>query len=69
MASKSACGSAMECIERGCITKRQLGFKLTWGDIGGAHRLLAMITSGRRLSRENMEHPREYSEPGELTRE
>ncbi|MBI4247092.1 MAG: aldehyde ferredoxin oxidoreductase C-terminal domain-containing protein, partial [Candidatus Rokubacteria bacterium] len=37
------CGWVMECMEKGLITKAQLGFELTWGDIQGAHRLLQMI--------------------------
>jgi hypothetical protein len=49
--------------------ERQLAFELTWGDIGGVHRLLAMITSRRRLSRGKMEHPQAFLAPGELTRE
>jgi aldehyde:ferredoxin oxidoreductase len=34
----------MECQEKGYITEEQLGFRLTWGDIKGAHRLLQMIS-------------------------
>ena len=37
------CGWVMECQERGWITKEQLGFRLAWGDIEGANRLLQMI--------------------------
>ncbi len=38
------CGWVMECQERGWIAPEQLGFRLTWGDIEGANRLLQMIT-------------------------
>jgi aldehyde:ferredoxin oxidoreductase len=37
------CGWVMEGIEKGYITRDQLGFELRWGDIQGAHRLLQMI--------------------------
>jgi aldehyde:ferredoxin oxidoreductase len=37
------CGWVMECQERGYLTPEQLGFRLPWGDIKGAHRLLQMI--------------------------
>ncbi|MGH7279796.1 MAG: aldehyde ferredoxin oxidoreductase C-terminal domain-containing protein, partial [Candidatus Rokuibacteriota bacterium] len=37
------CGWVMECQEKGYITEKQLGFKLGWGDIKGAHRLLEMV--------------------------
>jgi aldehyde:ferredoxin oxidoreductase len=37
------CGWVMEGIEKGWITKRQLGFELAWGDTQGANRLLQMI--------------------------
>ena len=38
------CGWVMECQERGLITEKQLGFRLTWGDIKGADRLIQMIS-------------------------
>jgi aldehyde:ferredoxin oxidoreductase len=38
------CGWVMECQEKGYITEEQLGFRLPWGDIEGAHRLLQMVT-------------------------
>lgn len=38
------CGWVMECQEKGLITEAQLGFRLPWGDVKGAHRLLQMIT-------------------------
>jgi aldehyde:ferredoxin oxidoreductase len=38
------CGWVMECQEKGYITEQQLGFRLSWGDIKGAHRLLEMIS-------------------------
>jgi aldehyde:ferredoxin oxidoreductase len=38
------CGWVMECVEKGYITREQLGFDLAWGDVKGAHRLLEMIT-------------------------
>jgi aldehyde:ferredoxin oxidoreductase len=37
------CGWVMECQERGLITEKQLGFRLQWGDIKGADRLLQML--------------------------
>jgi len=37
-------GWVMECMEKGYITRAQLGFDLTWGDIPGAGRLLRMIS-------------------------
>ena len=37
-------GWVMECMEKGYLTKEQLGFELRWGDVEGAHRLLQMIT-------------------------
>jgi len=37
------CGWVMECQERGLITEKQLGFRLEWGDIKGADRLLQMV--------------------------
>jgi aldehyde:ferredoxin oxidoreductase len=38
------CGWVMECLEKGYLTKRQVGFHLAWGDVEGAHRLLQMIS-------------------------
>jgi aldehyde:ferredoxin oxidoreductase len=38
------CGWVMECQEKGYITEKQLGFKLEWGDIKGAKRLLDMVS-------------------------
>jgi aldehyde:ferredoxin oxidoreductase len=38
------CGWVMECQEKGYITEEQLGFRLPWGDIQGANRLLQMIS-------------------------
>jgi len=38
------CGWVMECQERGYLSEQQVGFRLRWGDIEGAHRLLQMIT-------------------------
>jgi aldehyde:ferredoxin oxidoreductase len=38
------CGWVMECMEKGYITEQQLGFRLDWGDIKGAHRLMEMIS-------------------------
>jgi aldehyde:ferredoxin oxidoreductase len=38
------CGWVMEGVEKGWITKQQLGFELTWGDTQGANRLLQMIS-------------------------
>jgi aldehyde:ferredoxin oxidoreductase len=38
------CGWVMEGLEKGWITKQQLGFELTWGDTQGANRLLQMIS-------------------------
>jgi aldehyde:ferredoxin oxidoreductase len=37
------CGWMMECQEKGYVTEAQLGFRLPWGDLKGAHRLLQMI--------------------------
>jgi len=37
------CGWVMECVEKGYISREQLGFDLPWGDTRGAHRLLQMI--------------------------
>jgi aldehyde:ferredoxin oxidoreductase len=36
-------GWVMECQEKGYITREQLGFELTWGDVKGARRLLEMV--------------------------
>ncbi len=41
------CGWVMEGMEKGFITKGQLGFQLRWGDAEGANRLLDMITHRR----------------------
>jgi aldehyde:ferredoxin oxidoreductase len=38
------CGWVMECVEKGYITEKQLGFRLTWGDVDGAYKLLQMIS-------------------------
>ncbi len=38
------CGWVMECMEKGYLTEKQVGFKLPWGDIDGAYRLLQMIS-------------------------
>jgi aldehyde:ferredoxin oxidoreductase len=38
------CGWVMECMEKGYITEKQLGFRLNWGDIKGADRLIQMIS-------------------------
>jgi aldehyde:ferredoxin oxidoreductase len=38
------CGWVMECMEKGYITKEQLGFELKWGDDKGARRLLEIIS-------------------------
>lgn len=40
-------GWVMEGIETGYITKEQLGFELSWGDVEGAERLLDMISHRR----------------------
>ncbi len=37
------CGWVMECMEKGYITEKQLGFTLAWGDVEGAARLLQLI--------------------------
>jgi aldehyde:ferredoxin oxidoreductase len=37
------CGWVMEGVEKGWITKQQLGFELKWGDTQGANRLLQLI--------------------------
>jgi len=38
------CGWVMECMEKGYITEKQLGFRLNWGDVEGAYRLLQMVS-------------------------
>jgi aldehyde:ferredoxin oxidoreductase len=38
------CGWVMECMEKGYLTEKQVGFRLRFGDIDGAYRLLQMIT-------------------------
>jgi aldehyde:ferredoxin oxidoreductase len=38
------CGWVMECMEKGYLTEKQVGFRLTWGDAEGAYRLLQMIS-------------------------
>ncbi len=38
------CGWVMEGVQKGWITKQQLGFELKWGDVQGANRLLQMIS-------------------------
>jgi len=38
------CGWVMECMEKGYLTEKQVGFKLAWGDVDGAYRLLQMIS-------------------------
>jgi aldehyde:ferredoxin oxidoreductase len=38
------CGWVMECQEKGYLTEREVGFRLTWGDAEGAARLLRMIS-------------------------
>jgi len=37
------CGWVMEGLDRGWLTKQQVGFDLKWGDIEGANRLLQML--------------------------
>jgi aldehyde:ferredoxin oxidoreductase len=37
------CGWVMEGLEKGWLTKQQVGFDLPWGDTQGANRLLQMI--------------------------
>ncbi|MBI3636015.1 MAG: hypothetical protein HY216_07340 [Candidatus Rokubacteria bacterium] len=37
------CGWVMEGLEKGWLTKQQVGFDLKWGDIEGANRLAQMI--------------------------
>ncbi len=38
------CGWVMECMEKGYLTEQQVGFRLNWGDVEGANRLLRMIS-------------------------
>jgi aldehyde:ferredoxin oxidoreductase len=38
------CGWVMECMEKGYITKEQLGFDLKWGDVKGARQLIDIIS-------------------------
>jgi aldehyde:ferredoxin oxidoreductase len=38
------CGWVMECMEKGYLTEKQVGFRLKWGDVDGAYRLLQMIS-------------------------
>jgi aldehyde:ferredoxin oxidoreductase len=38
------CGWVMECMEKGYLTEQQVGFRLNWGDVEGAYRLLRMIS-------------------------
>jgi aldehyde:ferredoxin oxidoreductase len=37
------CGWVMEGLERGWLSRKQVGFDLKWGDIEGANRLIQMI--------------------------
>ena len=39
------CGWVMECMEKGYLTEKQVGFRLKWGDAEGAYRLLQMIVN------------------------
>jgi aldehyde:ferredoxin oxidoreductase len=39
------CGWVMECMEKGYLTDKQVGFRLNWGDVDGAYRLLQMIST------------------------
>ena len=41
------CGWVMECVEKGYITKEQLGFDLKWGDVEGARKLLDLVVHRR----------------------
>jgi len=41
------CGWVMECMEKGYLTEKQVGFRLTWGDTEGAYKLLQMISHRR----------------------
>ncbi len=38
------CGWVMECMDKGYLTEEQVGFRLGWGDVEGANRLLQMIS-------------------------
>jgi aldehyde:ferredoxin oxidoreductase len=38
------CGWVMECMEKGYLTEKDVGFRLGWGDVDGAYRLLQMIS-------------------------
>jgi aldehyde:ferredoxin oxidoreductase len=38
------CGWVMECMEKGYLTEKDVGFRLNWGDVEGAYRLLQMIS-------------------------
>jgi aldehyde:ferredoxin oxidoreductase len=38
------CGWVMEGLEKGWLTRQQVGFDLKWGDIQGANRLIQMIS-------------------------
>jgi aldehyde:ferredoxin oxidoreductase len=38
------CGWVMECVEKGLITREQLGFDLKWGDAQGARKLIEIIS-------------------------
>ena len=38
------CGWVMECMEKGYLTEKQVGFRLNWGDMDGAYRLIQMIS-------------------------
>jgi aldehyde:ferredoxin oxidoreductase len=40
-------GWVMECLEKGYITRAQVGFDLRWGDVQGARRLLDLIVQRR----------------------
>ncbi len=37
------CGWVMECQQKGYLSDKDLGFRLEWGDVEGANRLLQMI--------------------------
>lgn len=37
------CGWVMECMEKGYMTKQQIGFEVKWGDVEAANRLLQMV--------------------------
>ena len=38
------CGWVMECMDKGYLTEKEVGFRLNWGDVDGAYRLLQMIS-------------------------